>query len=134
MFSWLLARPAIVIDLVFGGVLLAFGLYFWISHNEMNRLLKDLSDRTTQLQQSEAAVKSLSDRLVLLQRLNDDFNKSIVTIQRNQRDATVALQKFDLPKQAVQQPKQTEDFINNRNAQILQHLNNLSHNLGELAK
>ena len=134
MFNWLLSKPAIVIDLILGGILIAFGLYFWISHRELNQLTKEVEQKTIQVKQNEAVIRSLNDRLVLIQKLNDNFNKSINVIRQNQKDAQMSLQAFDLTNKSKRDPKQAELFINQRNAQILDNLNNLSRTIGEIAK
>lgn len=134
MFGWLLTKPAVILDLVLGGMLLAFGLYFWYANSEVNRLTKAVTLQAVQLQENQSVIQTLNDRLVLVQKLNDNFNKSIDIIQKNQNLSRDILDSYNLKAQAIKDPRKTELFINDRNHKIFDSLNNLDKVTGTITK
>lgn len=126
MFGWLLTKPAIILDFVLLGILIVSGLYFFYSQHEITTLNRKVIEQKIQASQDATTIKDLNNRLELVQELNDNFNKAVNSINEQQASTIKALNEFNLKLQSSKTPRKAEEFINSRNKNLFDDLNNLS--------
>jgi hypothetical protein len=126
MFAFLLASPRILAGFIIFSLLSLCVIYVFYTQNEIKRLNLENQLNLTQISENNLTISDLNNRIMLLQKLNNNFSSAINLIQQKEDVTIQALKAFNIRQQAQTNPHAAQDYVTVKVNNIFHQLNSIT--------